>query len=73
MSKNKSVARPAAKQSNIIGFFSETNQEIKKVSWPTRKYISSSTVLVLLIVFVLSIFVTVLDWGFARGIGFLIK
>jgi len=43
------------------GFTREVNVEVKKVSWPTRKELQESTLLVILSVFLIMIFIGIID------------
>ena len=72
MAKKKTVTNSTSKKIGWVGFIGEANQEIKKVSWPTRKYVSSAAVIILIIVLSLSALVTALDWGFTKIINLMI-
>lgn len=57
----------AHKQPNRIQrYFRETMGELKKVKWPTRKEATNLTIVVLIVVFVMSVFLGSLDFLFAR-------
>jgi len=45
-------------------FLIATEGEMKKVSWSTRKEITSSTIVVIVTVFILAALLTVVDFGF---------
>ncbi len=45
----------------LIKFFQEVRQEMKKVTWPTRKEISGSTVVVIITVLIVAIYLGVID------------
>ncbi|WP_124726384.1 preprotein translocase subunit SecE [Staphylospora marina] len=49
--------------SGTAGFFRGSVQELKKVKWPTRQELVSSTAVVLIITLLLSIFFFVVDSG----------
>ena len=53
----------------IIQFFHEVKAELKKVNWPTRKETIASTSVVLVIVFIIAIFLFIVD----QGLSFLIR
>jgi preprotein translocase subunit SecE len=53
----------------IIQFFHEVKAELKKVSWPTRKETIASTSVVLVIVFIIAVFLFIVD----QGLSFLIR
>ena len=54
-------------------FISEVKTELKKVSWPTRDELISSTIVVLVTVGILSVYVGVCDLIFSRIINLLIR
>ena len=47
------------------GFSKEVSVEVKKVSWPSRKELQESTVLVILTVIIIMIFVGLVDRAFS--------
>ena len=53
----------------IIQFFHEVKAELKKVSWPNRKDTIASTSVVLVIVFIIAIFLFIVD----QALSFLIR
>jgi preprotein translocase subunit SecE len=53
----------------IIQFFHEVKAELKKVNWPTRKETIASTSVVLVIVFIIAVFLFIVD----QGLSFLIR
>jgi preprotein translocase subunit SecE len=62
------VSKPsAAKEKNIfdkgIQFLREVKVELKKVTWPSRKQTMGSTVVVLVIVTIISLFLGIVDAG----------
>lgn len=46
----------------IIEFLTDTVKEMKKVTWPTKEGLRESTVTVLAVCGVITIFVFVVDW-----------
>jgi len=54
-------------------FLKETRTEGKKVVWPSRQYILAATIIILVIVIVLGIFVTLIDFAFAQLFSYLIR
>ena len=50
-------------------FLNETKNELKKVTWPPRKEAVASTVVVLVIVFIIALFLFLVD----QGLSFLIR
>lgn len=53
----------------IIQFFYEVKAELKKINWPTRKETVASTSVVLVIVFIIAVFLFIVD----QGLSFLIR
>lgn len=53
----------------VIQFFREVKTELKKVTWPPRKEAVASTVVVLVVVFIIAVFLFVVD----QGLSFLIR
>lgn len=49
-------------------FVQEVRQEAKKVTWPTRKETSISTLMVFIMVFMAAIFFFLVDQGLAWGV-----
>ena len=47
-------------------FFREVKVELKKVTWPTRKQTTGTTVVVILFVFVVAAFLGLFDYGLSR-------
>jgi len=45
----------------IIKFFYDVRQEMKKVTWPTRKEITGSTIVVIITVLIASIYLGIID------------
>ena len=50
----------------VVLFFREVKVEIKKISWPQRKETIASTSIVIIIVFIIGIFLGIVDIGLAR-------
>lgn len=70
MSKSKATAR---KRSNfIVRYLRETVAELRKVNWPTRQEAVQLTIIVLVVIFLMSSLLGVLDFLFSRLFGFII-
>ncbi len=54
-------------------FLREVKQELKKVTWPTRKDALSGTVVVLVAVFVIAVFLGIVDSGLSNLVRELLK
>ncbi|MFH1136271.1 MAG: preprotein translocase subunit SecE [Pseudomonadota bacterium] len=53
-------------------FFREVKVELKKVTWPSRKETIASTSVVLIVVFLISIFLGVVDIALSRALKILL-
>ena len=49
-------------------FLNEAKAELKKVTWPTRKQAIASTAVVIVVVIILSIFLSLVDLGLTKMI-----
>ncbi len=54
-------------------FLAEVGTELKKSSWPTRKELMDSTVVVIITMLILGVFVAVADYVFLGVVGMLMK
>ncbi|HOJ51750.1 MAG TPA: preprotein translocase subunit SecE [Syntrophales bacterium] len=50
----------------IKAFLLDAKAELKKVTWPTRKQALASTMVVIVVVFVVSIFLGLVDFGLVK-------
>jgi len=57
----------------VRDFLVEVTAELKKSSWPTRKELVDSTMVVIITVLILGVFVALADLVFLRIIGMLTK
>ena len=55
----------------VRDFLAEVTVELKKSSWPTRKELIDSTIVVIVTVMILGVFVALADLVFLRIIAFL--
>ncbi len=49
-------------------FIQEVRQETSKVTWPSRKETVTTTAMVFVMVVVVSVFLSVIDWVIANGL-----
>ena len=49
-----------------IEFFREVKVELKKVTWPTRKQTTGTTIVVIIFVFVVAAFLGLFDYGLSK-------
>ncbi len=59
--------------SKVQGFLKEVVEELKKVAWPTRKELKSSTGLVVVMMVILVIFIGLIDLLLGGIIGFFVR
>ncbi len=61
------------KRVSPLQFFREVRAEAKKISWPSRRETWITTVMVMIMVVVTSIFFFVVDFGLSLGVSQLLK
>jgi preprotein translocase subunit SecE len=57
----------------IIQFLKETKFELKRVTWPTRKEMLAGTAVVLIIVFIVALFLGIIDLGLSKLLKAVLK
>jgi preprotein translocase subunit SecE len=71
------MAEELQKKANLViktkTFFNEVVVELKKSSWPTRKELIDSTLIVIVTMIVLGVFVAFADLIFVKIVGMLTK
>jgi preprotein translocase subunit SecE len=50
----------------IMLFLNDAKGELKRVTWPSRKQTMASTLVVIIVVFVMAIFFGIIDFGLAK-------
>jgi len=55
-----------------VEFLSEAKSELKKVTWPTPKQTMASTSVVIIIVFIVAIYLGIIDYGLAKLVKFIL-
>jgi preprotein translocase subunit SecE len=56
----------------IIQFIKEAKVELKKVTWPTPKQTLASTAVVIIIVFIVAIYLGIVDFVLAKLVKFVL-
>jgi preprotein translocase subunit SecE len=56
----------------VTQFLKEAKAELKKVTWPTPKQTMASTAVVIILVFILSIFLGIIDFALAKVVKFIL-
>jgi preprotein translocase subunit SecE len=54
-------------------FFQEVAAEFRRVSWPSRNDVASSTMVVLVVVFVIAMYLGAVDVGLSRLVEVILK
>jgi preprotein translocase subunit SecE len=54
-------------------FFQEVAAEFRRVNWPSRQEVAASTVVVLVVVLVLSMYLGAVDVALSRLVGVILK
>lgn len=57
----------------LVKFIKETQAETKKVVWPERRYVAVATLIILILVFITGVYVMLVDYGFTKIFGFLMR
>jgi preprotein translocase subunit SecE len=66
------ASRPAEKK-GLIKFLRDVRTELSKVTWPTRKDLAQSTLVVLVAVAIAAAYTSVIDLGFSRIIDVVVN
>lgn len=54
------------------GFIREVKQEGQKVTWPNRKEVVTTTIIVFIMVFIMSMILLAADWAIAAAVEFIL-
>ena len=57
----------------LFHFFKEVKNELKKVTWPGRREVINSTIVVLIATAVITLFLYLVDVGLSKLVGMVIK
>ncbi len=60
-------------KTNPAEFVRQVRQEVSKVTWPSRKELITSTIMVLVMVVIASLFFLLVDSVLSKGIQFLLN
>jgi len=52
----------------VIEFFREVRAELKKVTWPERKMLKATTVVVVIFIFIMALYIGIVDLIFSKVI-----
>jgi preprotein translocase subunit SecE len=59
---------PHRERSTAKEFVREVRGELKKVAWPTKAEVVTSTIVVLVAVIIMTVLIFGLDWAFSNGV-----
>ncbi len=65
--------RIMARFARVVKFLREVRAELKKVAWPDRKELVSSTVVVIVVVVITGAFIGAIDFVFSQGLKVFIR
>ncbi len=65
---DKKKARPKRQRKSLIKYFKEVWNELKKVSWPTRKDTIAYTVSVLVFIVIFAVIIGLFDLGLTNAL-----
>ncbi len=54
---------------NPVQFFDEVRTEVKKITWPTRREVVTTTIMVIIMATLCAIFFSLVDFGIRVGIS----
>lgn len=63
----------AARLGRLGKFLREVRAELKKVAWPGRKELVSSTLVVVTVVVIVAAFIGLIDFVFSQGLKVLVR
>jgi preprotein translocase subunit SecE len=66
-------ARMMAAPTRIVSFFSDVRNEMRKVTFPSRKEVQATTIVVIITVAVFAAYFWVIDLGLGKGIQWLLE
>ena len=58
---------------NISDYIRDVRVEMSKVTWPTRDELRESTVVVLVMVLIMTVFIGIVDWILSRAFEALVR
>ncbi len=58
---------------NVAKFIKETKQEALKVTWPSRKETTTTTIVVFIMIFIMSMILFTADWFISALVQFILN
>ena len=71
--QQKAKANKPAEKKGFMKFIRDVRVEMVKVTWPTRKDLAQSTLVVLVAVAIATVYVGVLDFAFEKALAFVVN
>ena len=71
--QQKAKANRPAEKKGLMKFLRDVRIEMGKVTWPTRKDLAQSTLVVLVAVAIAAIYTSVLDFGFSKIVDLVVN
>ena len=60
-------------RTNPLTFLQQVRAETAKVTWPTRREVTISTIMVLILASLTAVFFFFVDWGIRSGLGAILR
>lgn len=57
---------------DLVQFAREVKQETQKVTWPTRKEVVTTTIVVFVMIFIMSMLLLFADWVISSSVKFIL-
>jgi len=57
----------------VTNYFKETKLELSKVAWPSKDELRDSTIVVVVLTIMLSLFIGIVDYGLSRATTFIFR
>lgn len=57
----------------VTNYFKETRLELSKVAWPSKDELRDSTIVVVVLSILLSLFIGIVDYGLSRATTFIFR
>jgi preprotein translocase subunit SecE len=61
------------KLGQLVQYFKETKAETRKVVWPDRRYITTATIIILILVVLSGVYVMTVDFVLTKIFGLLLR
>ncbi|WP_294923819.1 preprotein translocase subunit SecE [uncultured Paracoccus sp.] len=58
--------------SNPVQFLNQVRAEISRITWPTRREVMTTTIMVLIMAAIAALFFSLVDFGIRQGLGLIL-